>query len=200
MSETYISKVVFGNQTLIDLTSDTVMANKLLSGYTAHGADGSPITGECNYDAYTSDATANIAEVLISKTYYKNGTKLTGTMPNIGQQTSAISEVDQSVSISQGYHDGTGTVSISTTEQNKIIAENIRQGITILGVAGSMSGSEDVHATTLSVTPYTTAKEYTPSGGYNYYSQVNIAAIAYSTAVNSAGGLTATIGTVAPSS
>ena len=40
-----ISKVVYGGDTLIDLTEDTVVANKLLSGYTAHGADGEAITG-----------------------------------------------------------------------------------------------------------------------------------------------------------
>lgn len=39
------SKVVFGGETLIDLTSDTVNANNLLSGVTAHGANGDPITG-----------------------------------------------------------------------------------------------------------------------------------------------------------
>jgi len=44
---TYISKVVYGNETLIDLTDDTVVAAALLSGYTAHGADGAPITGSC---------------------------------------------------------------------------------------------------------------------------------------------------------
>ena len=34
-----ISKVVFGGNTLIDLTQDTVVADKLLQGYTAHGVD-----------------------------------------------------------------------------------------------------------------------------------------------------------------
>lgn len=41
----YVNKVNFGNETLIDLTSDTVDANKILSGYTAHDASGAPITG-----------------------------------------------------------------------------------------------------------------------------------------------------------
>lgn len=41
-----ISKVVYGNQTLIDLTSDTVTASKLYKGTTAHGAGGNVITGE----------------------------------------------------------------------------------------------------------------------------------------------------------
>ena len=40
-----ISKVVYGNQTLIDLTSDTVEAKYMISNKTAHGADGVAITG-----------------------------------------------------------------------------------------------------------------------------------------------------------
>lgn len=40
-----ISKVVYGNQTLIDLTSDTVTASKMYKGTKAHGADGTVITG-----------------------------------------------------------------------------------------------------------------------------------------------------------
>ena len=200
MPNTYVSKVIYGNQTLIDLTSDTVVANKLLDGYTAHGADGAPITGTCTFDADTQDATATAAEILATKTAYKAGAKITGTMPNIGKQNSEITTKAQAVSISQGYHDGSGTVSISATEQAKLIADNIREGVTILGVLGTMSGSEDVKATSLSATPYTTAKTYLPTsqGDYNYFSQVSVAAIAYNETDNAAGGKTATIGAVAP--
>lgn len=200
MPNTYVSKVIYGNQTLIDLTADTVEANKLLTGYTAHGADGAPITGTCAYDADTSDATATASEILATKTAYKDGAKLTGTMPNIGKQTSTITTKAEAVAISQGYHDGSGTVGISTTEQAKIIADNIRQGVSILGVTGTMSGSEDVKSTSLSVTPYTTSKTYLPTdiGDYNYFSQVSVSAIAYTETDNTAGGKTVTIGTIAP--
>lgn len=40
-----INKVQYGNTTLIDLTSDTVTADKLLQGYTAHDRSGVQITG-----------------------------------------------------------------------------------------------------------------------------------------------------------
>ena len=200
MPNTYVSKVIYGNQTLIDLTNDTVVANKLLSGYTAHGADGAPITGTCDFDANTQDATATAAEILYGKTAYKAGAAIAGTMPNIGKQTGTIATKEQAVAISQGYHDGSGTVSISPSEQAKLIADNIREGVTILGVIGTMSGSEDVKTTSLSATPYTTEKTYLPtdSGDYNYFSQVSVAAIAYNETDNPAGGKTATIGTVAP--
>ncbi len=40
-----ISKIILNGVTQMDLTGDTVVADKLLSPYTAHGADGEPITG-----------------------------------------------------------------------------------------------------------------------------------------------------------
>lgn len=195
---TYISKVVYGNETLIDLTDDTVVAAALLSGYTAHGADGAPITGSCQYDADTKDATATANDILSGKTAYKNGAKITGSMTNVGKQTSVLADKSTPVSITAGYHDGSGTVALDSTSAAALIADNVRQGVTILGVTGTMSGSEDVKATSLSATPYTAAATYLPSdlGDYNYFSQVTVSAIAYSTASNPGGGVTATIGTV----
>ena len=40
-----INKVKYGNTTLIDLTSDTVTADKLMQGYTAHDRSGALING-----------------------------------------------------------------------------------------------------------------------------------------------------------
>ena len=201
MANTYKNKVIYGGQTLIDLTQDDVTRADVAAGKQFHLPTGEITTGTSTYDADTSDATATAAEILDTKTAYKNGSKLTGTMPNRGQQTGAISTKAGTVTIQQGYHDGSGSVGIDSTEQAKIIATNIRSGITILGVEGSMSGSEDVSATSASITPYTTAQTITPSdlGDYNAISQINVAAIAYSEADNAAGGVTVTIGTVAPS-
>lgn len=41
----YVNKVVFGNDTLVDLTEDSVTASNLLEGETAHNAAGAPVTG-----------------------------------------------------------------------------------------------------------------------------------------------------------
>lgn len=79
-----INKVIYGGETLIDLTGDTVTADKILSGFTAHDKGGSPITGTCEYDVDSSDATAAVAEILQGKTAYVRGQKLTGTMKNNG--------------------------------------------------------------------------------------------------------------------
>lgn len=194
MANQYKNKIIYGGQTLIDLTSDTVTAATMLSGATAHNKSGAPITGTCTYDADTSDATAVASEILATKTAYVNGTKLTGTMPNNGAATGTISTKAQEYTIPQGYHDGSGKVGISATEQAKIIATNIREGITILGVEGTMSGTEDVTAESVNVTPSTSQQTITPSTGYNYISQVVVAAIPYVETDNAAGGVTVTIG------
>ena len=88
-----ISKVVYGAQTLIDLTADTITADKILTGYTAHGKDGEQISGTCAFDVNSQDATAQVAELLTGKTAYARGAKLTGTMPNNGGVTGTISTV-----------------------------------------------------------------------------------------------------------
>ena len=194
MADKYVSKVVYGGKTLIDLTADTVTADKVLSGYTTHGKDGAAITGTCTFDADTGDATAAVAEILTGKTAYVNGVKLTGTMKNNGAVTGTISTKADVYTIPIGYHDGAGKVSISSTEQAKIIADNIRSGVTILGVTGTMSGSEDVKAQAKTATPATTAQTILPDTGYNYLSQVTVAAIPYVESDNSAGGVTVTIG------
>lgn len=52
----YVNKLVVGNEVKFDLTSDTVTAEKLLSGFTAHDQSGAPITGTCDYDVNSQDA------------------------------------------------------------------------------------------------------------------------------------------------
>lgn len=201
MPNQYVNKVIYGGETLINLTGDDVARSDVLSGKKFHLPTGESTTGTCTYDADTSDATATAAEILASKTAYKDGSKLTGTMTNRGSQTGSISTKTETVTIQQGYHDGGGSIGIDSTEQAKIIATNIRSGVTILGVEGSMSGSEDVAATSATITPYTTSQTITPSdlGNYNAITQINVAAIAYSESDNEYGGKTVTIGTVAPS-
>lgn len=189
-----ISKVVYGGNTLIDLTGDTVKADKLLKGYKAHGADGEIINGTCEYDANTSDATAEESEILAGEVAYVRGTKITGKMKNNGAVTGKISTKTGQYTIPQGYHDGSGKVSIDSTEQAKLIPANIREGVTVLGVAGTMSPSEGEKAQEKSVTPSTEAQTVVPDAGYTCLSSVTVAAIPYVESDNAAGGVTVTIG------
>lgn len=188
-----ISKVVYGGRTLIDLTADTVTSDKILKGYTAHGADGEPLTGTCTFDSDTTDATASDAEILSGKIAYVKGTKKTGTMPNRGAVAGKISTKAGAYSVPQGYHDGSGKVTIDSTEQAKLIPENIRDGVIILGVEGTMSGTEGAKPQAKTVTPTTEAQTVLPDTGYNYLSQVTVAAIPYVESDNSTGGTTVTI-------
>lgn len=189
-----VSKVIYGGQTLIDLTPDTLTADKALKGYTFHGADGEEKTGTCTYDVDSSGATAAVAEVLADKTFGAKGKLNTGTMKNNGAVSGTITSKAGSYTVPQGYHDGSGKVQIASSEQSKIIPDNIREGITILGVTGTMSGSEDSKPQAKTVTPTTTEQTVVPDEGYNCLSQVTVAAIPYTESDNAAGGKTVTIG------
>lgn len=188
----YINKLVVGNETKFDLTADTITADKLLKDITAHDKSGAPITGICTYDADTQDATVAVAEILDGKTAYARGTKLVGTMPNKGAVSGTISD-KTAYTIPMGFHDGSGTVSIDATESAKLIAGNIKKDVTILGVTGTYGG-EAVTAQTKSVTPTMSAQTVLPDEGYDYLSQVSVAAIPVTYSDNSAGGQTCTIG------
>ena len=70
----YINKVDYGNQTLIDLTSDTVTAAAMLQGYIAHSASGATITGTIATKT-SSDITLTNNILTIPAGYYTAGTK-----------------------------------------------------------------------------------------------------------------------------
>lgn len=194
MANQYKNKVVLSDGTiLIDLTADTVDAAHLLTGYTAHGADGAPVTGSCSYDSDTSADTLTVAEAIAGKTFHARGTAYTGTMPNNGAVTGTISTVAGSYTIPAGYHDGSGSVSIDGTDQAKIIAENIKDGVEILGVTGTYTG-EGVTAQAKTATPTWAQQAILPDSGYDYLSQVTVNAIPITYTDNAAGGVTVTIG------
>lgn len=86
----------------------------------------------------TADATADASEILTGNIAYGANGAITGTMANNGSTSGTISTKAGTVNIPAGYTSG-GTVQISSTEQSKIIAGNIKSGVTLLGVQGTLA-------------------------------------------------------------
>ena len=195
---TYVNQVGLADGTvLIDLTSDTAVASDVASGKYFHLATGERVQGTSTYDSDTTDANALASEILFGQTAYVNKNKITGSMTNNSAVSGTISTVSGTYTVPAGYHNGLGSVGIDSTEQAKIIASNIKAGVTILGVEGNYSG-QGATATSVNVTPYLTAATVLPPTGYDYISQVNVAAITITESDNAAGGKTVIIGAVDP--
>lgn len=124
----------------------------------------------------TSDATAVADSIKNGDTAYVDGVKVIGTMPIITPEAKTIDAKDDTIEIEEGYHDGSGTVKIADSEKVKIVPENIRDGITILGVEGTMSTTEGANPQSVTVTPSEETQTIIPdsSAGYNYLSQVTV--------------------------
>ena len=194
MANKYINKVIIGNDVKLDLTADDITADKLAKGIKAHDKSGAPIVGTSTFDSDTSEDTAVAAEILLGKTAHAKGAKLVGTMPNQGGKTLDITDKATPVSIPMGFHDGSGKAQIAEAEAAKLIPANIREGITVLGVAGAMSGSENMKAQAKNATPTFAQQEILPDEGYNCLSSVTVAAIPVSYTDNEQGGQTLKVG------
>lgn len=187
--------VLEGGEVLIDLTADTATAADVASGATFHDKSGELVTGTSTKDSDTSDATVAVAEMLTGKTAYARGAKLTGTMPNNGAQTGSISTKDGTVSIKEGYHDGSGKIGIASGEKTKLIPANIRHGVTLLGVVGTMSVNEGENPEVgKTVKPTFEEQSVVPSGSYTCFKELTVEAIKVTRTPNAAGGTTVTIG------
>ncbi len=88
------------------------------------------------YDTASADVSG--ADLLTGKTAFGASGAVSGSMANNGGTGGTISTKAGTVTIPAGYTTG-GTVAISSTEQAKIVASNIKSGVTLLGVAGSLA-------------------------------------------------------------
>lgn len=190
----YVNKVVKNGTVVIDLTGDDVTAADVASGVKFHLPSGAQGEGTNTLNADVSNDDAVAADVLSGKTFHAgNGTQKTGSMTNNGGVDYVIDDVSDELTIAAGYHDGSGKAKLDATEAGKLIPGNIKDGVVVLGVTGSYTG-EGVTAQAKTATPTFAQQVITPDSGYDYLSQVTVAAIPEQETDNAAGGKTLTIG------
>ena len=99
-------------------------------GYTTANLLNSQISG-----IDTSDANATANDILLNKTAYVNGSKITGNIPSRTQ--SDITPGTSDITINSGYYGS----SFKVKGDSNLIAGNIKSGATIFGVNGTYAGS-----------------------------------------------------------
>ena len=165
---------LLGNQTILgdaDLVAGNVRAGVILF----NNAQGE-IKG-----TFSADATANAGEILSGKTAYKNGSKVTGTMPNNGAWTStgvtANATTTKDVAIPAGYHNGSGYVRLASLKDQTVgtaAAGTIVSGKTAwvngVKVTGTFAAQEKT------ITSSRSAQTVTPDSG-KYLSKVTVNAL-----------------------
>lgn len=147
-----------------------------------------------------TDAHPAQADVLAGVEFYgDDGEKHEGSMTNRGAVTGTISAYNGSYTVQKGYHNGNGTVQISSVEQAKFAdTDNFRAGVTVLGVTGTWNGSTPSYQTvTKTYTPSASSQSETVTAGSGYDAigqiTVNVSAIPYTETANTY-GTTVTIG------
>lgn len=145
MANQYNNKVVLGNETLIDLTGDTVTAASLAQGYTAHDASGAPITGTMSggtedghvyQDAQgyvVLDDESGKTYQTVSKSYTPTESQQTETI-TAGSGYDAISQVSVTVGAISSSYVGSGITSRSSSDLTA-------SGATVTAPAGYYSSS-----------------------------------------------------------
>lgn len=193
-----VSKVIYNSNVLIDLTEDTVSADKLLEGITAHDAAGNPITGTL-VSTDTTDATASASDIAKGKTAYVNEEKITGSITvfngiritarnaTIAKPTDASDSegnklISNSLSLGTDYliRAGKYTIQLFAEAYGDAQPEDVAAGKTFTSAAGAIVTGTKTESTpnltTGSATPSKAAQTFTPDG-YDGYSAFTVAAI-----------------------
>lgn len=200
----YVNKVVYGNNTLIDISADTVAAEYLLEGYTAHGKDGSLITGTYipeggsavvvteEQDSHggvikhitaidLSEDTIIAGALLTGYTAHdRQGHAITGTLAH-GNVDTSNDTVTAAVLLS-GYtaHDSTGAQIVGTMvaadlSQDTVTAATLLYGYTAHDASGNaITGIYQINLEDITVTPSESEQVITPSSGYDGIGEVTV--------------------------
>lgn len=168
-----INKVVYGNNTLIDLTNDSVSADKMLVGTTAHNKSGEVINGTIQNAEQAKPSISIDDNGLITATstqsagYVVAGTKKATKQLSTKGSTTYIPTTSD-LTIPSGLY-LTGKQIIKGDSNLK--AENIKKNISIFGITGTYEGSGS------SGSGENTLKkllDYTKSTSYMFYQNKNI--------------------------
>lgn len=182
-----INKVVYGTNVLVDLTEDTVSADKMLSGVTAHDKAGTVITGSIATKT-SSDLTASGSTVTVPAGYYSSqATKQVATMTlpttlsstTFGTLVMDInpSETTSYLSIPPGYLTNRGyytIVGVSPTYVGSGITRRDSTDLTASGATVSVPAGYYAEAATKSVTTMTLPTSAAASATSGYTSKATI--------------------------
>lgn len=161
--------VVESNETSLNITPSTSAQSITPS---------SPYTGydEINVSAVDSSIDANIIPTNIV-----NGVEIlgvTGSADILNGSTATVTpttsqQIIEPTSPSNGLTSVTVNA-VTSAIDNNIVPGNIKSGVSILGVNGSVI---EANETTLNVTPSTSAQQLTPSSPYTGFDEVNVSAV-----------------------
>lgn len=169
--------------TAVDLSNDTITAEALLNGYTAHDRQGQAIVGTLIPQGVdVSEDTVTSATLLNGYTAHDaSGAQITGAyVPVDLSQDTVTSNV-----LLAGYtaHDSSGTLvtgiySAPDLSQDTVTSATLLSGYTAHDSSGAaITGTFEVILEEINVTPTESAQTITPSSGYTGISEVNVGAI-----------------------
>ncbi len=193
MANQYNNKVSLSDGTvLIDLSQDDIKPEHVQKNIHFHDKSGAPQVGTNTKTVDASEVTAEAAEVLAGRTFGKGDRVETGTMPDNSGSTYEMNTTSP-IPIPLGYQDGSSKVKFSDNELAKLVPENIKQGVSILGVEGGF-GADDIEAQSKTVKPTFAEQVIQPDEGYTFLTNVTVQAIGVEYRDNDAGGKTVIIG------
>lgn len=155
-------------------TAEDVVAGKTFTSSAGLRVEGTAVLG-----TDTSDATATATDILSGKTAYVNGSKVTGSISSKAAATYTPGTADQTISSGQ-YLSGAQTVKGDAN----LVADNIKSGVSIFGVAGTYNGSgngiQAQHITSANDAITISGSGTVKVWGYGYYSSGTYSKTTYS--------------------